>query len=122
MLGDGEKTALRGWLVATALFEVPQIVSIERGAPLAGFFSTLKNARAEKRLWSMLLAMLVCSRIQAAAYPTSPGVMAHCAAVHAIEAVVFGAEYLVHKSNGEKPIFAIIVANAVWFASAALRV
>jgi len=28
----------------------------------------------------------------------------------------------VHKSNGEKPIFAVIVANAVWFASAALRV
>jgi hypothetical protein len=50
MRGDGETTALRGWLVAIALFEVPQIVSIERGAPLAGFFSTLKNARRTGRV------------------------------------------------------------------------
>lgn len=31
-------------------------------------------------------------------------------------------EYLVKGSKGNMPIFAIIVANAVWFTSAALRI
>ena len=122
MLVGTEKMALRGWLVAIALFEVPNIAALLKGAPLDGFFSTLKNAPAEKRAYSMILAFLMLSRFQAAAYPSAPGVMAHCAAVHALEALVFGVEFLVHKSKGNTPIFSVILANAVWFASAALRV
>ena len=121
-VSDSELQYLRYWLGAIALFEVPEIVGyLLQNKPLAGFFSTLKNDRPEKRLWCMVLTFLVLARVQAVVHPTAPGVMANCAAVHVLEAVVFGYEYLKHNSNGNAPIFAIILANAVWFTSVAMR-
>ena len=116
-----ERTALRGWLTALALFEVPQLHKylLADGSFQGGFFSTLRNARPEKRVWSLVLALLVVCRVQAAIWPDSPGVLAHCAVVHVLEALVFGNEYLTHKGQGNAPIFTIIVVNALWFLSAA---
>ena len=122
MLGPNERTAMRGWLVFLSLFEVSPLYNyLIKDARMEGFFSTLKNARPEKRVWSMVLALLVLCRLLAAWNPDEPGVMLHCAAVHVLEAVVFGNEWLVHKSQGGAPVFVIIVLNAVWFSSAALR-
>ena len=122
MISATELKLLRGWLVAIALFEVPNLNDyLLRNKPLSGFFSTLKNARPEKRCYSMVLVLLSLARIHAAFSPTRAALW-HNAAVHAVEAVVFGREYLTFGSNGSRLIFSIIVANAVWFTACAARV
>ena len=127
MVGDTELMICRGWLGAIALFEFPEIFALlSKGKPVTGFFSTLKREKgegngSEKRVWAMVLTFLVLSRVQAVAYTHSPGVMTHCAAVHTLEAVVFGYEYFKHKSKGNSVIYAIILANALWFSSVAYR-
>ena len=49
MLGTSELTALRGWLVAIALFEVPNIVGLLKGAPLDGFGREGRHRAAQGR-------------------------------------------------------------------------
>ena len=114
---------LKGWLIILTAIEVPNIYSyLLNNAPLGGFFSTLKNERPEKRLWSMVLVFLMLSRLQAAFYMDSPGVLVHTAAIHILEAVVFGYEVIAHGGNGSNGILMCIIANALWFISAAIRV
>ncbi len=121
MISATELKLLRGWLVAIALFEAPNLHDyLVKNKPLNGFFSTLKNARPEKRCYSMVLVLLSLARLQAAWSPTASALW-HNAAVHVVEAVVFGREYLKHGSNGSRLIFSIIVANAVWFTACAAR-
>ena len=124
MLSSLELNLLRAWLVFLAIFELPNIYGYLYGklSLSSGFFSTLKDSPAEKRLWSFLLLLLVFPRIQAAVWPTSPGVLALNAAVHVSEMLVFGNEMQRHKSKGGKTIFYVICANAIWFTSAAIRV
>ena len=91
MLSPTEETCLQYWLLAIALFELPNIYGyLVTGSSLDGFFSTLANKEPEKRLWSMVLTFLVLARVQAAAFPDHPGALWHNAAVHILEAVVFG--------------------------------
>ena len=124
MLSSFELRSLRIWLVAITLFELPNFHEylIKPNSRLNGFFSTLRSAPAEKRAWCIVLALLCLSRIQAAAYPTSPGTLTHNAAVHVLEAVALGYEFLYKQSNGSWSIFSVIVFNAVWFSSAAYRI
>ena len=122
-LGSFELQLLRAWLIILTIIEIPNINShLFRDSKIDGFFSTLKNDRAEKRLWSMVLAFLMLSRLQAAFYTLSPGVLIHTAAVHILEAFVFGYEKFVHGDNGSSGIFVVILLNAFWFLSAAVRV
>merc|ERR1711865_978736 len=118
-----EMGLLRSWLLITALVELPQIWGyLIRDCSFKGsFFSTVKNERAEKRLWSTVLALLVLTRVQALMYTRSKGVMMHCAAVHVLEAVVLVGEYLLKGSEGNPVIASIIVANAVWFSRVAAK-
>ena len=118
-----EVKLLRGWLVALTLFEIPNLSGyLLHNAPLNGFFSTMKNARPEKRVWCIVLTMLCFARLQAVFYTNSPGVLVNNAAVHVLEALTFGYEKYKHGSNGSTGVFSIIVANAAWFVSAALRI
>ena len=123
-LGATELLALRTWLVAITLFELPNFFTylVSPAGRLDGFFSTLRDGRAEKRAWSLVLGLLCLSRVHAAAYPLAQGALKHNAAVHSLEAVALGYESLVKHSNGNWPVFCIILANALWFTSAALRV
>ena len=122
-IGVLELTLLKAWLVILTLVEVPNINGyLFQNANLDGFFSTLRNERPEKRLWCMVLVFLMMSRIQAAFFMHSPGVLTHTAAVHIFEAVVFGYEKVAYGGNGSNGILFCIVANAVWFASAAMRI
>ena len=70
----------------------------------------------------MVLTFLMLSRILAGFYTLSPGVLGHAAAVHVLEALVFGYEKVIHGDNGSNGIFVIIILNACWFLSAAIRV
>ena len=70
----------------------------------------------------MVLVFLMMSRIQAAFFMRSPGVLIHTAAVHIFEAVVFGYEVKVYGGNGSNGILCCILANAIWFFSAAMRI
>ena len=123
-LGETELVALRTWLVFLTLFELPNFWQylVSPTGRLDGFFSTLHNGRAEKRAWSIVLALLCLARIHAVVYHQSEGALAHNAAVHVLEAVTFGYEFLVKRSNGNWTVFSVILANAFWFTSAALRV
>ena len=117
-----EMLALKVWLLFLTCFEMVEIYKyLMRNVPFDGFFSTLKNDRPEKRLWSMVLVFLMLARLQAAFYMDSPGVLTHNAAVHILEAVVFGYEKIIHGGNADNGVFAIIVLNAIWFVSAAMR-
>ena len=121
-LGPTEMKLLRGWLVFLGVFEFPNLYNLlVANKRLEGFWSTMRNERASKRCWSFGLALLVFARFQAAADPTSKSALVHNAAVHILEAVVLGREYMVHGSKGSAPVMAIIALNAVWFASAAGR-
>jgi hypothetical protein len=62
-----------------------------------------------------MLGLLVLSRLAAAASPNNFVVTSHCAAVHVLEAFVFGYEKLCCKSGGDNVIFSIILANAAVF-------
>ena len=122
-IGGLELTLLKAWLLIITLFEVLEINRfLFQDDNLDGFFSTLKNERPEKRLWCMILVFLMMSRIQAAFFMHSPGVLIHTAAVHILEAVVFGYEYIVYGGNGSNGILFVILANATWFSSAAMRI
>ena len=109
--------------MAITLFELPNFWEylVSPTGRLDGFFSTLRNGRAEKRAWSIVLALLCLARLHCAIYPLSEGALVHNAAVHCLEAVTFGYEFLVKRSNGNWPIFSIILVNALWFTSAAFR-
>lgn len=72
-------------------------------------------------MWTLLLAFLVTARLHAFFYTESPGAMLHCAAVHALEAFAFVSEHR-RGAKSNAIVNAIIVANAVWFASVAFRV
>ena len=118
-----EMGALKVWLLFLTCFEMVEIYKyLMRNVPFDGFFSTLKNDRPEKRLWSMVLVFLMLARLQAAFYMNSPGVLAHNATVHILEAVVFGYEKIIHGGNADNGVFAIILLNAIWFLSAAMRI
>ena len=120
---DFEIGALKAWLLFLTCFEMVEIYKyLVRNVPFDGFFSTLKNERPEKRLWSMVLVFLMLARLQAAFYMNSPGVLAHNATVHILEAVVFGYEKIIHGGNADNGVFAIILMNAIWFLSAAMRI
>ena len=122
VVGLLELSLLKAWLFILTLVEVSNINSyLFQDANLDGFFSTLRNERPEKRLWCMILVFLMMSRIQAAFFMHSPGVLIHTAAVHIFEAVVFGYEKVVYGGNGGNGILFCILANAIWFASAAMR-
>ena len=117
-----ELRLLKGWLSVITLFEVPNIYGyLVTNAPLSGSFSTLRNARPEKRVWCIVLSLLMLARMQAIVYTRSPGVLANNAAVHILEALTFGYEKYAKGSNGGGAIYSLIVANAVWFLSAAMR-
>ena len=121
-LGPLETKLLRGWLFFLTVFEFPNLHGyLIKNTPMNGFFSTMKNARPEKRAWSMVLALLCFARLQAVFFTNSGGVLTHNAAVHVLEAVVFGYEKFKHNSAGGDAVYSIIVANAVWFVSAAMR-
>jgi len=92
---------------------------IEKKGELDGFASRMRNGPAEKRIWSLVLVFLVLARVQAAYDPENA--MVHCAAVHVVEALAFGRELFNYGAKAPKLIFGIIVANAVWFVSAAMR-
>ena len=122
-IGSLELQLLKGWLIILTIVEIPNINShLLQDSRIDGFFSTLKNERPEKRLWSMVLAFLMLSRLLAAIYTLSPGVLIHTAAVHILEAFVFGYEKIIHGDNGSNGIFIVILLNAFWFLSAAIRV
>ena len=122
-IGSLELQLLKGWLIILTIVEIPNINShLLQDSRIDGFFSTLKNERPEKRLWSMVLAFLMLSRLLAAFYTLSPGVLIHTAAVHILEAFVFGYEKIIHGDNGSNGIFVVILLNALWFLSAAIRV
>jgi hypothetical protein len=123
VIGALELKLLKAWLLILTLFEVPEINRyLFQDANLDGFFSTLRNETPEKRVWCMVLVFLMMSRIQAAFFMHSPGVLIHTAAVHIFEAVVFGYEKIVYGGNGSNGILFCILANAIWFSSAAMRV
>jgi len=113
---------LRAYLVVLALFEVPMMVQyVFLDKSLAdGFSSNLADAAAEKRTWTFMLALLVLARAAAAIDP-SPTQLAHCAAVHVVEAVAFGAEYFLYGSGGEPFIVFMVLLNAVLFTGVAAR-
>ena len=69
-----------------------------------------------------ILSFLMLSRLQALFYTLSPGVLTFTAAVHTLEAFVFGFEKMVHGDNTSNGIFLVILLNAFWFISAAIRV
>ena len=122
-IGSIELQLLKAWFFILTIVELPNInAHLFQDSRINGFFSTLQNGRAEKRLWSMVLAFLMLSRIQAGFYTLSPGVLSHTAAVHILEAFVFGYEKMIHGDNGSNGIFVIILLNAFWFQSAAIRV
>ena len=122
-IGSIELNLLKAWFLILTIVELPNInAHLFQDSRIDGFFSTLKNERPEKRLWCMILAFLMLSRIQAGLYTLSPGVLGHTAAVHVLEALVFGYEKMIHGDNGSNGIFVIILLNACWFLSAAIRV
>ena len=122
-IGSLELTLLKAWFLILTLVEIPNIVMyLFQDAKMDGSFSTLRNERPEKRLWCLVLAFLMLSRVQALFYTLSPGVLILTAAVHTLEAFVFGFEKAVHGDNTSNGIFLVILLNAFWFISAAIRV
>ena len=98
-----------------ALFEFPEMYKhFIQGFKIKGFFRQLADAAPERRLWTMVLLLLVANRVITCIAPT-PVSMAHCSAVHIIELVMFGAEKLVFKGGGDALILGVIAFNAVFF-------
>ena len=122
MISSTEQKILQGWLLCLTVFEIPNLHQfLVKNGPLNGFYSTLKNSGPEKRVYSLVLMFLCVARLQALIYTNSPGVLANNAVVHILEAIFFGIEKFKFNSNGSDGIFAIIVANAAYFLSCALR-
>ena len=84
-----------------------------------GFFTKLKNNRPEIRLCCRLLSCLTLTRVHAALNLDTWNVLIFNAAVHIVEALVFGYEKFVHSSDAGGFIFAIVAFNAAWFSYAA---
>ena len=105
------------WLLILALFELPAIMHLAQGEPghLKGYASNLEDEPAERRTWAFMLALLVLARLHAATDPDARMARIHCAAVHVLEAFVFGGEKLVHGAEGSDFILGIIFANAAGF-------
>ena len=105
----------RCWLGFLALFELPAIhAHLYEEKRVTGFFGRLANGGAERRLWSMVLLLLVITRTLAFIAPTRES-LTHCAAVHAAEAAFFGVEKLRYGGGGSAAILAVIVLNAFFF-------
>lgn len=102
---------VRCWLLLCAIFELPEIYKcMAHGATLkAGYYSTLADADAERRLWSFALALIVLARLLAFYRPDSRAVRLHCAAVHVAELFALGNELLAHNSAGDDRVFALIM-------------
>ena len=104
---DGmEVIAVRSWLAFLVVVEVPELFGYLL-APTPKTFdetfgSNLHNAGAERRLWCVFLTLLVLARLALFAAPRSAPVAAHCAAVHAVEAVYFLGEFFIFGSAGGK--------------------
>eukprot|EP00808_Paulinella_micropora_P031181 g61999.t1 len=118
----------RAWLLFLSLIELPAIArslyNSTQASPacfvdFAHFFSTLHPAGPEYRLWALVLALLVLSRLSAAHAPHSPAVQLHNAAVHTLEALAFLLEWLCFSSQGQPLIAFVLVANAALFCAAA---
>ena len=115
-----EESALKSWLLILAGIEVINVYRyLIQNVPIDGFFSTLKNNRAEKRLWSMLLCFLAFTRVHTALNLDNSNVLIFNAAVHILEALVFGYEKFVHSSDAGGFIFVIVAFNAGLFSYAA---
>ena len=113
---------MRVWLLAIAAFEVPELHKYAiAGANFDAFNSNLVSAPAERRLWSFVLVLLVCTRLLGVAAPDVRAVRVHVAAVHVAELVVLGGEKVFFGSAGEDLIFAAIAFNAVLFTAWALQ-
>ena len=105
----------RGWLLFLALFELPALYQhLWQGKRVRGFFGNLANGGPERRLWSMVLSLLVISRVVTFARPTSASFI-HCGACHSAEAIFFGAESRLFGGKGGIGILAILVFNAFFF-------
>jgi len=113
--------SLQGWCLFLAVFEVPNIWNVLKGAKLAGFQARLGGTVTARRLWAVFLALLCCARIAVVRAPTSKNVLLHNAAVHIIEALFLVPESGLMGNFGEKPVAAVIIANAVLFSGIALR-
>ena len=115
-------TIARVWLAFLALFELPSIYAhLIQDKRATSFYNRMNNSGPERRLWSMVLVLLVTSRAIACAAPT-PASMTHCACVHIVEALFFGAERLFYKGACEPIILGIIILNAMFFSYIALAV
>jgi hypothetical protein len=116
-------SAVRVWLIILSLVECVELAQFAGGVPLSGFASNLAASadhKAETRLWSFMLVLLVISRLTAFHSPHSPAVRFQLAAVHVAEMCYFGSEYLLFSSGGETVIFTLIVLNALAFTGLAL--
>merc|ERR1712176_236700 len=86
---------LRAWLVFLAVFELPQIFRfLLLTAPMDGALSNLHSGDAERRLWALVLTVLVLARVAAAADLHNATVATHCAGVHLAEALYFLSEFI----------------------------
>mmetsp|Transcript_20342 Transcript_20342/g.53115 ORF Transcript_20342/g.53115 Transcript_20342/m.53115 type:complete len:149 (+) Transcript_20342:26-472(+) len=116
---------LRGWLVILAIFEIVEIVkpweSFEKGIMGAvdptGASGVLPHIDVVHRLWGFLIALLALVRLAAAADLYNPIMQILNAAVHIVEAVVFGLEFYAYRTSHEEklPIVIIVFVNALLF-------
>ena len=83
---------VRVWLAILAAFELPDIADTllhpaERGAEAHGSLKCNYPATAgARRVWALMLTLLVLSRLLAVVLPHSRIVALHCGAVHVAEA------------------------------------
>ena len=123
-IGSTELSLLKFWFFILTIVELPSINTLlfQDEGSMDGFFSAVTNDRPGKRFKCLFLALLMLSRIQAGFYTLTPGVLVHVAAVHVLEAFAFGYEKLVNGDNSSNGIYVIVLFNALWFLSAAMRV
>ena len=90
-------TVVRGWLIILTLFEVVELAELAGGgSALTGMGSNLAargDHKAEIRLWSFMLVLLVISRVTAVHSPHSSAVRFQLAAVHVAEMLYMGSEF-----------------------------
>ena len=72
-------------------------------------------------MWSLILFLLVLTRVHGYRNTEDANVMSHVATVHVVEFLAFAWEYFARGAKVTLPIVAIIGANAAWFTSIALR-
>ena len=116
-----ERPALQGFLLVLTVFELFSIHGHlpsslgGQGGDLSGMGSNLSSGDPERRLWCFMLSLLIIARVSALASPSNPAILANCAAVHVVELVYMGGEYLFYGCDGETFIFCFIVFDAVLF-------